>query len=109
MQASDVLLVTSVHESGPLMVKEALACNLRVVSLDVGDVRETIEGLPGCEVCADDRPSTIASALARSLSTESCFDGRSAVNDMLQDALANRLVKIYERLATRHGGSASLR
>jgi glycosyltransferase involved in cell wall biosynthesis len=50
MNAADVLAVTSLHESGPLVVKEALACNLPVVSVDVGDVMEVVRDLEGCLV-----------------------------------------------------------
>jgi teichuronic acid biosynthesis glycosyltransferase TuaC len=32
LNASDVLLVTSHHEGSPTIVKEALACNLPIVS-----------------------------------------------------------------------------
>ena len=42
MNAADLLLVTSFSETGPLIVKEAIACNCPVVSTDVGDVKEII-------------------------------------------------------------------
>lgn len=42
MNAADLLLVTSFSETGPLIVKEAIACNCPVVSTDVGNVREVI-------------------------------------------------------------------
>jgi len=48
MNASDVILMTSDHEGSPGIVKEALACNIPVVSVDVGDVRERIQGIDGC-------------------------------------------------------------
>jgi glycosyltransferase involved in cell wall biosynthesis len=99
MQACDALLVTSKHESGPAMVKEALACNLRVVSLDVGDVRERIANLPGSVLCEDDRADTVAAGLLQSLSYEGPFDGRVAVADVLQDLLTERLLAIYDELA----------
>lgn len=50
MNASDVLIVTSLHEGSPTVVKEALACRVPVVSVDVGDVAERIAGIPGCHL-----------------------------------------------------------
>ena len=42
MNAADLLLVTSFSETGPLIVKEAVACNCPIVSTDVGSVKEVI-------------------------------------------------------------------
>lgn len=42
MNASNALLVTSLHEGSPDLVKEALACNLPVVSVPCGDVLERL-------------------------------------------------------------------
>ena len=50
MNACDVLLLTSLHEGSPNVVKEALACNLPVVSVPVGDIPERIGRVPGCVV-----------------------------------------------------------
>ena len=65
LSACDVLLLTSAHEGSPNVVKEALACDLPVVSVDVGDVQR-MRGVDGCVLCADDRPDTIAAGLRRS-------------------------------------------
>jgi len=50
MSASDALLLTSAHEGSPMVVKEALACGLPVVSVDVGDVAERIKGIKSCRI-----------------------------------------------------------
>ena len=42
------------HEGGPIVIKEALACNMPVVSVDVGDVKEVLEGLEGCFIASYD-------------------------------------------------------
>lgn len=51
INASDVVLLCSEAEGSPTMVKEAMACNVPVVSNDVGDVAERIAGVhPGALV-----------------------------------------------------------
>jgi len=67
MSACDALVFTSMLEGSPNVVKEALACDLPVVSVPVGDVATRLRGVAGCELCADERPETIAAALERVL------------------------------------------
>ena len=46
--SSKCMVLTSLSEGSPQVVKEAIICNLPVVATPVGDVPELIEGLPGC-------------------------------------------------------------
>jgi glycosyltransferase involved in cell wall biosynthesis len=62
LNASDVVLLTSLHEGSPNIVKEALACNIPVVSVDVGDVRERIQGVEGCYLAVPE-PGDLAAKL----------------------------------------------
>ena len=57
MNASDCLLVTSLHEGSPDLVKEAMACNLPVVSVPCGDVPERLRDVKPGGVCSYDAPS----------------------------------------------------
>jgi teichuronic acid biosynthesis glycosyltransferase TuaC len=99
MNAADALLVTAKHETGPVTVKEALACDLPIVSVDVGDVRRWIGSLQGSELCADDRPTTIAAALERVLTSAAPFDGRSVAEAELDEALlASRVKAVYDEV-----------
>jgi glycosyltransferase involved in cell wall biosynthesis len=97
MNAADVLLVTSSHEGGPLVVREALACNLPIVSVDVGDVRKRISNLQGCVLCENNRATTIAEALVRVLERSLRVDGRDAISDMNQTDIARRIISVYEQ------------
>ena len=62
LNAGDSLLLTSLHEGSPTVVKEALACGLPVVSVDVGDVAERIETIEGCYLAQPD-PAALAHKL----------------------------------------------
>jgi len=95
MAACDALVFTSLQEGSPNAVKEALACNLPVVSVPVGDVAERLQGVAGCELCADDRPETVAAALARVLARAARVDGRSAVRQLDEHLLTQQVIGIY--------------
>lgn len=66
MNAADCLLMTSHSEGSPQVTKEALACGCPVVSVDVGDVAEQIEGTK-YGVIVERTPEAIANALSLQL------------------------------------------
>lgn len=95
MNACDVLLVTSIQEGSPCVVKEALACNLPIVSLNVGDVPVRLRGVAGCEICADESPETIGASLSRVLTNPRRTRGRDAVLDLDEGILTQQIIAIY--------------
>jgi teichuronic acid biosynthesis glycosyltransferase TuaC len=101
MNACDALLFTSMQEGSPNAVKEALACNLPVVSVKVGDVPLRLQGISGCELCPDDRPETIAHALERVLRRGARTQSRAAVQDLDERLLTDRLIDIYRSVLPR--------
>jgi glycosyltransferase involved in cell wall biosynthesis len=101
LNACDALLFTSMQEGSPNAVKEALACNLPVVSVPVGDVPLRLKGVKGCELCPDDRPETIAAALDRVLRRGERSEGRAAVQDLNEHVLTERLIDIYRSVLPR--------
>lgn len=54
MQAADVLALCSSSEASPIVVKEAVAVGLPVVSVDVGDVRQVIKSAAQGTVTTND-------------------------------------------------------
>jgi glycosyltransferase involved in cell wall biosynthesis len=60
LNKADCLLMTSFSEGSPQIIKEALSCNLSVVSVPVGDVINVIDGIPFCSVSQDNNPENLA-------------------------------------------------
>ncbi len=105
MAACDALVFTSMQEGSPNVVKEALACNLPVVSVAVGDVEQRIGGVEGCELCTDDSPEAIASALERVLRRRKRVKGRRSVEHLSENAITQQVIAVY-RSALSGSGAA---
>lgn len=101
MNACDLLLLTSMHEGSPNVVKEALACNLPVVSTDVGDVAERIRGIDGCAICRDYTPEAAASCLEKVLAHGKRVGGRRAVEELDENLLTQKVIEIYRNVLAR--------
>ena len=95
INACDVVLLTSIKEGSPNIIKEALACNVPVVSVDVGDVRDRIKGLENSFISESDSPRHIAAALEKSLTFDNDFQGRASVSHLSEEIINNRLADIY--------------
>ena len=89
MCAVDALLMTSFTEGSPQVIKEALACGCPIVSVDVGDVKERIDGVDGCYVAETRHATELASLLQNAMGFEGKTKGRERV---ISDQLDNRLV-----------------
>jgi teichuronic acid biosynthesis glycosyltransferase TuaC len=96
MNAADGMLLTSRMEGSPNAVKEALMCNLPVVSTDVGDVAELLSDITNSAVCID-TPIALGGALARILQTGERSNGRDMRAALKQSAIAERVLGIYAR------------
>lgn len=92
--AADCMLLTSYWEGSPNVVKEALAMNLPVVSVECGDVREWIEGLAGCALVGRD-PAAIAGGLGVALDHGPLTAGRERIAAIEIGCVARRVIAVY--------------
>lgn len=95
MNAADALLLTSKSEGSPTSVKEAMACNLPVVSLDVGDVRQRLTGVEPSRVVTTD--SGLVRGLVDALEHDGRSNGREAASAVSQEATIDRVLDSYAR------------
>jgi glycosyltransferase involved in cell wall biosynthesis len=101
INAADVVLLTSKHEGSPNIIKESLACNVPVVSVDVGDVRERIEKINGCKICDSDRVEDIATALLEVLQhATDGFESRSHVLKLDENQVTDEYIVIYQSMVS---------
>lgn len=96
MAACDALIFTSMQEGSPNVVKEALACDLPVVSVDVGDVEQRIGGVEGCELCRNESPEAIAAALERVLLRGKRAEGRKSVEHLSETSITEQVIAVYK-------------
>ena len=108
MNACDALLFVSMYEGSPNVVKEALACNLPVVSVVVGDVAERLAGVDGCAVCDSSDPDRLAAVLTQVLRRGGRVEGRAAVRELDEALLAQRTIDVYRMaIDARHRSSVN--
>lgn len=94
MNAADALLLTSHSEGSPNSVKEAMACNLPVVAVDVGDVRERLEGVEPSTVATTDEE--LIDGLTDTLERGVRSNGRDVVQAVSLEATTDSLLEVYE-------------
>ncbi len=94
MNGADCLVMTSDWEGSPNIIKEALACNLPVVSVDVGDVRERLAGVAPSRIVERD-PQAVAQGLAEILARPRRSNGHASIAQITQNHIARQIVALY--------------
>ena len=76
--AADIVILTSLWEGSPNVIKEAMACNKPIVATDVGDIAYLFGDLPGHYLCRFDAED-IANKITQALNYSSPTNGRSRI------------------------------
>ena len=94
--ASDVVILTSLWEGSPNAIKEAMACNVPIVSTHVGDVEKVLSKTEGCYVSSFD-PKDFASKIKSALDFKERTTGRDDIDYLKSENIAKKIVEIYNR------------
>lgn len=97
MSISDILIITSFNEGGPIVLKEAIACNLKVVAVPVGDAPIVIPKCLGSRLSGY-QVSDFAYNIIKSLKDESLIDYSSIALNYSKLSFQNKLYSFYESL-----------
>ncbi|SEP10555.1 Glycosyl transferases group 1 [Halorientalis persicus] len=96
MNAADALLITSDNEGSPNTVKEAMACNLPVISRDVGNIRKMLSGVTPSEVVSTN--DELVTALTTVLSMGDRSNGRDEADKFGLETMGDRILDVYKEV-----------
>lgn len=95
---SGLLLMTSTSEGSPQVVKEGLACNIPIVSVNVGDVEKLLDGVPHGFIAEEYNAQELAALCIKALNVQQPAAGgpeRLAELEMDSPSVARKLLEIY--------------
>lgn len=95
INACDVLLLTSEREGSPNIVKEALACGVPIVSVDVGDVAKWLS-LDSASQIVEADPQVLGNALREVIAKNFRRERRVDLSELNLENHAHQLKLIYQ-------------
>ncbi|MDA3930846.1 MAG: glycosyltransferase [Prolixibacteraceae bacterium] len=99
----DVLLMTSISEGSPQIVKEAMCCNTPIISTNVGDVQVLLKDVDNCSVIDSYEPEDFVTPLYELLSSKQNIrsNGRDKIFQLGLDTKSTsyKIMDCYRNLA----------
>jgi glycosyltransferase involved in cell wall biosynthesis len=101
--ATNIVALTSLREGSPNVIKEAMGCNVPVVSTDVGDVKWIFGSTNGCYVTSFDAKD-IADKLKQAIlfsKTKGKTNGRDRIIKLglSSETIAEKIKSVYQKYA----------
>jgi len=106
MNAADVVVLTSLYEGSPNVIKEAMACSRPIVATDVGDIKWLFDNEPGHYISSFspiDMAKKIEFALEFS-EKKRRTNGKERIIKLGLDSksIANRIIDVYKNVLAKN-------
>lgn len=101
LSSGDCLLLTSYSEGSPNIVKESMACNLPVISVDCGDVKWLLNNVTNSYVCEKYDSNLLADLIEKIMLNRERSNGRKVLIEKNLDAdfRNKQVLEIYQKFS----------
>ncbi len=102
MNAADVLILSSLHEGSPNVIKEAMSCNCPIVCTDVGDIKWVLGNTNGCFITGFD-PEDVSEKIKLAIDFRQKLGytkGRERIIQLGLDSetVAGKIIEVYKKV-----------
>lgn len=102
LNGCDIILMTSISEGSPQIIKEAMACNCPIVSTDVGDVKKVFGNTKGCFITSFN-PADVAEKIKAAVEFRKKTghtQGRERIIELGLDSesVAGKVIEVYKKV-----------
>lgn len=103
LKKADIMLMTSISEGSPQAVKEAMACNLPIVSTKVGDIDYLLENVTNSYWSDVHTPESLCDEIIKVIDNDLPSNGREQIFALGLDdnSIAEKIHHIYKNLLSR--------
>lgn len=100
LNACEFLLLTSFNEGSPQIIKEAMACNCPIVSVDVGDIKDRLAKVNNSYITSFNEKD-IVGKIQTLLNSNSRSNGRSELlkQNLDLNSISLKIIDIYKKCA----------
>ena len=97
LNACDLILLPSISEGSPQVIKEAMACNCPIVATDVGEIRDIISDAEGCYLTSFE-PKDVSNNIKLALEYGKRTNGREKIKRFDNNLIAEIISSVYKEV-----------